>query len=121
MGKKHKIIVGHMSRIARGIILGMMILVGVLVLVIIGNSVIRGDKIDPNDPRPMGPLFNYMHPNHYGCEHTNENTEWHGREGESEYGEYMDRDGVEKGVALDPIASDEEHMWIGKDGDTIWE
>ena len=28
---------------------------------------------------------------------------------------------ITRGVSIDPIASDGEHMWITSDGDTIWE
>ena len=34
---------------------------------------------------------------------------------------YMDRDGVEKGVMIDPIYTDEERLWITAEGDTIYE
>ena len=34
---------------------------------------------------------------------------------------YMDKDGVEKGVMIDPIYNDEHQMWITGNGDTIYE
>ena len=37
-------------------------IIGLFILTIIGNSIIRGDKLDPNDPRPPGPGYNYWHP-----------------------------------------------------------
>tara|TARA_R100000234_G_scaffold67966_1_gene41544 strand:- start:1893 stop:2366 length:474 start_codon:yes stop_codon:yes gene_type:complete len=48
--------------------------------------------------------------------------EYHGKEGKSEYGQYepSDRD-WNRSDLYDLLESDEEKMWIGNDGDTIWE
>jgi len=51
-----------LNTIVWGILKISLIVVSAFILVIIINSVIRGDKLDPNDPRPPGPLYNYWVP-----------------------------------------------------------
>ena len=101
-----------------------------------------------NDPRPVTPLINYMHPNSWGD--TTENSEdlldslevidpdmmyhkeeYYGKEGKNgEWGEYVQSDEWNQGPCggdgwVDEnemhYLNDELHMWIGSDGDTIWE
>ena len=58
MGLKDKIIMGHLDNIARKIFWGLMIVCGIVILLIIGNSIFRGDIID----KPMGPEHNWVVP-----------------------------------------------------------
>ena len=122
-----------------------------------------------NDPRPLTPLVNYMHPNSWGVKdsiydammetHNTIDTintildrimtkldsleeidpdmmyhreEYHGKEGKNgEWGEYVPNendDWGDQGPCGDGWIDenemhyiDEDVMWIGKDGDTIWE
>ena len=117
-----------LNTIIWGIIKIALLTVCAFILIIIINSAIRGDKLDPNDPRPPNHLYNYWHPSWdennprtiipegkgtitYGDTLTDSiRWEYHGKEGQSEYGEYIPTE-----------ESDEYRMWIGNDGDTIWE
>ena len=82
-----------LNTIIWGILKISLIVVSAFILVIIINSVIRGDKLDPNDPRPPGPLYNYWIP----------------------------EDTVEDWNEMHYLESDEYQMWITGEGDTIWE
>jgi|7_EtaG_2_1085326.scaffolds.fasta_scaffold50460_2 hypothetical protein len=116
-----------------------------------------------NDPRPLSPLVNYMHPNTFEIAdsiHRVRYPEWHakmdsltaqdslelkdpdmiyldtpsreeGKEGKSEYGEYEPSKwnqgpcGEEDIINQQDIDisqySDEHVMWVGDNGDTIWD
>ena len=98
-----------------------------------------------DDPRPLTPLINYMHPNSWGVDTLTQqdsleikdpdmmyNSEkYHGKEGKNgEWGEYVQSDDWNQGPCggddwVDEnemhYLNDELHMWIGNDGDTIWE
>ena len=98
-----------------------------------------------DDPRPLTPLINYMHPNSWEVDTLTQQDsleikdpdmmynreEYHGKEGENgEWGEYVQSDDWNQGPCggddwVDEnemhYLNDELHMWIGNDGDTIWE
>jgi hypothetical protein len=79
-----------------------------------------------NDPRPTNNLMNYTHPNCFEVTDSLQLLEdkdpdmmyhrWEGKEGQSEFGEYVPTDTWNQGEC-----GDEYKMWIGKNGDTIWE
>ena len=71
-----------LNTIIWGIIKITILIGGVFTLVIVLNSVIRGDKIEPG--KTYGPTHNFQYPKQ-------------------------------------DVESDEYKMWIGGDGDTIWE
>tara|TARA_B100000214_G_C23750984_1_gene527716 strand:- start:258 stop:713 length:456 start_codon:yes stop_codon:yes gene_type:complete len=107
-----------------------------------------GEKIK-NDPRPTNHLYNYMHPNQWldtiekpsdelldsleliDPDMMYHREEYHGKEGKNgEWGEYVQSDDWNQGPCggddwVDEnemhYLNDELHMWIGNDGDTIWE
>ena len=93
MGLRNKIILDHINRIVWGIIWGTVLLGGIFTLVIILNSVIRGDKLEPG--QKYGPSHNYEVP--------------------------IKSDDIMEDIDMDCGGSDEYQMWIGGDGDTIWE
>ena len=93
MGLRNKIILDHINRIVWGIIWGTILLGGIFTLVIILNSVIRGDKLEPG--QKYGPSHNYEVP--------------------------IKSDDIMEDIDMDCGGSDEYQMWIGSDGDTIWE
>jgi hypothetical protein len=93
MGLRNKIILDHINRIVWGIIWGTVLLGGIFTLVIILNSVIRGDKLEPG--QKYGPSHNYEVP--------------------------IKSDDIMEDIDMDCGGSDEYQMWIGSDGDTIWE
>ena len=93
MGLRNKIILDHINRIVWGIIWGTVLLGGIFTLVIILNSVIRGDKLEPG--QKYGPRHNYEVP--------------------------IKSDDIMEDIDMDCGGSDEYQMWIGSDGDTIWE
>ena len=105
MDLRNKILLERIRNIIWFILLWCAICMGILTLVIIANSVIRGDKIE----KPMGPAHNWTVPKDTTV-YENENIlywewdsdnimdsvnmdcggEYHGKEGESEYGEYVE-------------------------------
>ena len=93
MGLRNKIILDHINRIVWGIIWGTVLLGGIFTLVIILNSVIRVDKLQPW--QKYGPSHNYEVP--------------------------IKSDDIMEDIDMDCGGSDEYQMWIGSDGDTIWE
>ncbi len=113
-----------LNTIVWGILKISLIVVSAFILVIIINSVIRGDKLDPNDPRPPGPGYNYWHPN---WDENNPRTIIPNGEGTIEYEDgtidsvRWSEEEVTRGVSPDPIQTDEWQMWITGEGDTIWE
>ena len=90
MGLRNKIILDHINRIVWGIIWGTVLLGGIFTLVIILNSVIRGDKLEPG--QKYGPSHNYEVP--------------------------IKSDDLMEDIDMDCGGSDEYQMWIGSDGDT---
>jgi len=98
-----------LNTIIWGILKISLLIAGVFTLVIVLNSVIRGDKIDPDNP--MGPPHNYWHPS---WDENNPRTIIPEGKGTITYGDTL----------TDSIRwneSDEYRMWITGDGDTIWE
>jgi len=81
-----------LNTIIWGIIKITLLIGATFTLVIVINSVIRGDKIEPG--KTYGPTHNFQYPK---------------------------SDEVMNEVDMDCGDSDEYKMWIGGDGDTIWE
>jgi|TARA_R110002012_G_scaffold26763_5_gene86643 hypothetical protein len=78
------------------------ILVVVAILVGVGDHTGFNEKVQKglqDDPRPLTPLYNYMHPDTWSIEDT------------------IDVDSCD----IKTFSSDEHVMWIGGNGDTIWE
>ena len=101
----------------------LLVIAGLFILAIIFNSIIRGDKLDPNDPRPPGPGYNYWHPS---WDENDPRTIIPNGEGTIEYPDgthdsirwgYPEEE-VTRGISIE---SDEYQMWITGGGDTIWE
>ena len=86
MGLRNKIILGHIKSIVWFIVTWCMFCMGFLLLTIIALSIWRGDKIE----EPMGPEHNWVVPKDSYMDSVEMNCggEYHGKEGESEYGEY---------------------------------
>jgi hypothetical protein len=100
-----------LNTIIWGILKISLLIAAAFILVIIINSVIRGDKLDPNDPRPPSHLYNYWHPS---WDENNPRTIIPDGEGTIEY-----EDGTVDSIRWNE--SDEYRMWITGEGDTIWE
>ena len=122
---------GHIKEWVKHIALWILIGMGIFILAIIANSVIRGDKIDPDDPRPGNHLYNYWHPD---WDHLRPQTIIPDGQGIIEYEDgtvdsirwrsdsVMDRLEWNCGQYHNlPIMTDEWQMWITGQGDTIWE
>ena len=124
-------------------ILGVVALIGgIFALMIVLNSVIRGDKIDPS--KTYGPSHNYEVPKDI-WNNNKETVEWTGTTQDDDiycdtiyymrYNSFTDIpagttdtliivDGILYKRGTDnwiPIYLDENVMWIGGNGDTIWE
>ena len=86
MGLRNKIILGHIKSIVWFIVTWCMFCMGFLLLTIIALSIWRGDQIE----QPMGPEHNWVVPKDSYMDSVEMNCggEYHGKEGESEYGEY---------------------------------
>ena len=104
MGLRDKIILGHIKSIVWFIVWWCLFCMSALIITIIALSIWRGDKIE----EPMGPEHNWVVPTdsdtvvyetenilYWEWESTQEmdwGGEYHGKEGESEYGEYESSD-----------------------------
>ena len=90
MGLRNKIILGHIKSIVWFIVTWCMFCMGFLLLTIIALSIWRGDQIE----EPMGPEHNWVVPKDSYMDSVEMNCggEYHGKEGESEYGEYESSD-----------------------------
>ena len=90
MGLRDKIILGHIKSIVWFIVWWCVFCMSALIITIIALSIWRGDKIE----EPMGPEHNWVVPTDSYMDSVEMNCggEYHGKEGESEYGEYKSSD-----------------------------
>jgi len=107
-----------------------LVIAGLFLTVIMILSLLRGDRIDPK--KTYGPAHNYQMPWLDGTEKSALDTmkaiipkgkgviEYEDGTHDSIRWGYNE-DEVTRGVAIDPTQSDEYHMWITGEGDTIWE
>ena len=93
MDLRKKRILELFNNLIWGIIHITLLVGGLFTLAIVLNSVIRGDKLEPG--QKYGPSHNYEVP--------------------------IKSDDIMEDVNMDCGGSDEYQMWIGGDGDTIWE
>ena len=108
MTLKQKIIMGHIKEWVKHCAMWMLIGMGLFIVIIVANSVLRGDRIDPDNP--MGPPHNYWHPT---WDDDNPRTIVPDGQGVIEY-----PDGTQDSIRWQ---SDELRMWITAENDTIWE
>ena len=87
MDLRNKILLERIRNIIWFILLWCAICMGILTLAIVANSIWKGDKIE----KPMGPAHNWIVPADAIMDSVNMDCgEYHGKEGKSEYGEYVE-------------------------------